>query len=76
MCILLFTLVWPKFSIAAYGLVAFCLEGLYTEGRLQPGTPPFLIHYYMLTLSAAFMYLILGFIMIHMSIYIRISWIS
>ena len=39
--------------------VALFAEGLYTEGRLQPGTPPFLIHYYMLTLSASFMYLIL-----------------
>ena len=36
------------------------VEGLYTEGRLQPGTPTFLIHYYMLTLSAAFLYLHLG----------------
>eukprot|EP00928_Gymnodinium_smaydae_P021377 TRINITY_DN18332_c0_g1_i2.p1 TRINITY_DN18332_c0_g1~~TRINITY_DN18332_c0_g1_i2.p1 ORF type:complete len:1248 (-),score=283.09 TRINITY_DN18332_c0_g1_i2:172-3867(-) len=34
--------------------------GLFTEGRLEPGTPPWLLHLYMLTLGAAFMYLLMS----------------
>mmetsp|Transcript_25442 Transcript_25442/g.64694 ORF Transcript_25442/g.64694 Transcript_25442/m.64694 type:complete len:1136 (-) Transcript_25442:188-3595(-) len=34
--------------------------GLFTEGRLEPGTPPWLMHFYMLTLGAAFMYLLMA----------------
>lgn len=34
--------------------------GLFTEGRLEPGTPPWLLHLYMLTLGSAFMYLIMA----------------
>lgn len=34
--------------------------GLFSEGRLEPGTPPWLLHLYMLTLSAAFMYLLMS----------------
>jgi len=33
---------------------------LFTEGRLEPGTPPWLLHFYMLTLGAAFMYLLMA----------------
>lgn len=33
---------------------------LFTEGRLAPGTPPWLIHFYMLTLAAAFLYLLMS----------------
>eukprot|EP00929_Paragymnodinium_shiwhaense_P060970 TRINITY_DN30439_c0_g2_i1.p1 TRINITY_DN30439_c0_g2~~TRINITY_DN30439_c0_g2_i1.p1 ORF type:complete len:1124 (-),score=219.66 TRINITY_DN30439_c0_g2_i1:96-3467(-) len=34
--------------------------GLFTEGRLEPGTPPWLVHLYMLTLGAAFLYLLMS----------------
>lgn len=34
--------------------------GLFTEGRLEPGTPPWLLHFYMMTLGAAFMYLLMS----------------
>merc|ERR1719436_582432 len=34
--------------------------GLFTEGRLEPGTPPWLLHLYMMTLGAAFMYLLMS----------------
>lgn len=34
--------------------------GLFTEGRLEPGTPPWLLHFYMLTLGAAFLYLLMS----------------
>jgi len=34
--------------------------GLFAEGRLEPGTPPWLLHLYMLTLGAAFMYLLMS----------------
>jgi len=33
---------------------------LFAEGRLEPGTPPWLLHLYMLTLGAAFMYLLMA----------------
>mmetsp|Transcript_62890 Transcript_62890/g.205325 ORF Transcript_62890/g.205325 Transcript_62890/m.205325 type:complete len:940 (-) Transcript_62890:417-3236(-) len=36
-----------------------CL-GLFTEGRLEPGTPPWLLQFYMMSLSAAFMYLLMS----------------
>ncbi|CAE8594688.1 unnamed protein product [Polarella glacialis] len=39
--------------------LGMCL-GLLTEGRLEPGTPPWLLHFYMLTLGAAFMYLLMS----------------
>jgi len=34
--------------------------GLFTEGRLAPGTPPWLLNLYMLTLGAAFLYLLMA----------------
>eukprot|EP00425_Heterocapsa_triquetra_P039511 CAMPEP_0195066016 /NCGR_PEP_ID=MMETSP0448-20130528/11486_1 /TAXON_ID=66468 /ORGANISM="Heterocapsa triquestra, Strain CCMP 448" /LENGTH=1017 /DNA_ID=CAMNT_0040097187 /DNA_START=78 /DNA_END=3132 /DNA_ORIENTATION=- len=34
--------------------------GMFTEGRLVPGTPPWLLHFYMLTLGASFMYLLMA----------------
>mmetsp|Transcript_13505 Transcript_13505/g.28132 ORF Transcript_13505/g.28132 Transcript_13505/m.28132 type:complete len:1165 (+) Transcript_13505:2-3496(+) len=34
--------------------------GLFSEGRLEPGTPPWLLHFYMLTLGASFMYLLMS----------------
>eukprot|EP00927_Polykrikos_kofoidii_P051318 TRINITY_DN45103_c0_g1_i1.p1 TRINITY_DN45103_c0_g1~~TRINITY_DN45103_c0_g1_i1.p1 ORF type:complete len:1075 (-),score=131.81 TRINITY_DN45103_c0_g1_i1:44-3268(-) len=48
----------------SYLLVA-CLQlgmcvTLWTEGRVPPGTPPWLVDMYMLTLGAAFMYLLMG----------------
>lgn len=36
-----------------------CL-GLFTEGRLEPGTPPWLLSFYMLTLAGSFMYLLMS----------------
>merc|ERR1719424_2402131 len=33
---------------------------LFAEGRLQPGTPHWLLHLYMLTMSATFMYLLMS----------------
>eukprot|EP00928_Gymnodinium_smaydae_P052688 TRINITY_DN3680_c0_g1_i1.p1 TRINITY_DN3680_c0_g1~~TRINITY_DN3680_c0_g1_i1.p1 ORF type:complete len:1109 (+),score=248.65 TRINITY_DN3680_c0_g1_i1:119-3445(+) len=39
--------------------VEMCVA-LFTEGRLEPGTPPWLLHFYMLTLGAAFMYLLMS----------------
>ena len=62
-----------SYLIVSTLLLGMCL-GLYTEGRLQPGTPPFLIHYYMLTLSAAFMYLLMSvWLAVHASIVAQCS---
>eukprot|EP00931_Biecheleriopsis_adriatica_P054450 TRINITY_DN32047_c0_g1_i1.p1 TRINITY_DN32047_c0_g1~~TRINITY_DN32047_c0_g1_i1.p1 ORF type:complete len:1145 (-),score=197.74 TRINITY_DN32047_c0_g1_i1:69-3503(-) len=48
--------------------LGMCL-GLFTEGRLEPGTPPWLIHFYALTLAAAFMYLLMSvWLAVHASI--------
>merc|ERR1711971_1290888 len=33
---------------------------LFTEGRLEPGTPAWLLHFYMLSLGGAFMYLLMS----------------
>lgn len=45
-----------------------------TEGRLEPRTPPWLIHFYMLTLSAAFMYLLMSvWLAVHASIVAQCS---
>jgi len=34
--------------------------GLFAEGRMEPGTPPWLVQLYMLTLGGAFMYLLMS----------------
>jgi len=34
--------------------------GLFAEGRMEPGTPPWLVQFYMLTLGGAFMYLLMS----------------
>eukprot|EP00435_Cladocopium_sp_Y103_P022079 s2000_g5.t1 len=60
-----------SYLIVSTLLLGMCL-GLYTEGRLQPGTPPFLIHYYMLTLSAAFL-LMSVWLAVHASIVAQCS---
>lgn len=62
-----------SYLIVSTLLLGMCL-GLYTEGRLQPGTPTFLIHYYMLTLSAAFLYLLMSvWLAVHASIVAQCS---
>eukprot|EP00434_Breviolum_minutum_P036586 symbB.v1.2.032419.t1/scaffold3894.1/size54726/1 len=62
-----------SYLIVSTLLLGMCL-GLFSEGRLQPGTPPFLIHYYMLTLSAAFMYLLMSvWLAVHASIVAQCS---
>eukprot|EP00440_Ansanella_granifera_P032523 gb/GFBE01035287.1/.p1 GENE.gb/GFBE01035287.1/~~gb/GFBE01035287.1/.p1 ORF type:complete len:1123 (+),score=215.77 gb/GFBE01035287.1/:1-3369(+) len=53
--------------------LGMCL-GLFTEGRLEPGTPPWLIHFYALTLAAAFMYLLMSvWLSVHASIVAQCS---
>jgi len=39
--------------------LSMCI-GLFAEGRMEPGTPPWLIQLYMLTLGGAFMYLLMS----------------
>ncbi|CAJ1454753.1 unnamed protein product [Effrenium voratum] len=62
-----------SYLIVSTLLLGMCL-GLFTEGRLQPGTPPWLIHFYTLTLSASFMYLLLSiWLAVHASIVAQCS---
>mmetsp|Transcript_40781 Transcript_40781/g.93902 ORF Transcript_40781/g.93902 Transcript_40781/m.93902 type:complete len:1076 (-) Transcript_40781:104-3331(-) len=47
---------------------------LFAEGRLEPGTPPWLLHLYMLTLAGAFMYLLMSvWLAMHASIVAQVS---
>mmetsp|Transcript_119169 Transcript_119169/g.344714 ORF Transcript_119169/g.344714 Transcript_119169/m.344714 type:complete len:958 (+) Transcript_119169:50-2923(+) len=43
-------------SVLQLGMCA----GLFACGRLEPGTPPWLLHFYMLSLGGAFMYLLMS----------------
>jgi len=47
---------------------------LFCEGRLEPGTPPWLMHFYMLTTSCAFLYLLMAvWLAMHASIVAQCS---
>eukprot|EP00933_Yihiella_yeosuensis_P030383 TRINITY_DN24035_c0_g1_i1.p1 TRINITY_DN24035_c0_g1~~TRINITY_DN24035_c0_g1_i1.p1 ORF type:complete len:148 (+),score=18.13 TRINITY_DN24035_c0_g1_i1:90-533(+) len=53
--------------------LGMCL-GFFTEGRLAPGTPPWLLHFYMMSLSAAFIYLLMSvWLAMHASIVAQCS---
>lgn len=48
-----------SYLIVSVLMTSMCIA-FFTEGRLEPGTPPWLLHFYVLSLGGAFMYMLMA----------------